>query len=369
MPTARKLASGSWRCQVYSHTEEAVKEDGTVTRKRIYESFTCSIPGPKGKRIAEQMAADFAAKKDRLQSAMHCPLGEAIDLFIELSEATLSPSTISGYKRARKYGFKMLMDIPISNLTQKKLQEAVNQEAKRKNIKHPSETISPKTVKNEYGLITATLNKYYPDLNCSVSLPKTQRKIKELSTPDAIFSIFENTDIELPVLLAMWLSFSISEIRGLTKSKSINGDYITIREVVISVDNQDIKKSTGKQESRLRRHRIPPYIKKLIDKVPGDVLVPMSYNTIYHKFQALLKKSDMPHMTFHDLRHINASVMALLNIPEKYAQERGGWKTPYVMKNIYMHTFKEERIAVDDKIDAYFETMQHEMQHESKKVQ
>ena len=47
--------------------------------------------------------------------------------------------------------------------------------------------------------------------------------------------------------------------------------------------------------------------------------------------------------------------MAMLNIPEKYAQERGGWKTPFVMKNVSMHTFSKERIAVDDKIDNFFE--------------
>ncbi len=60
-------------------------------------------------------------------------------------------------------------------------------------------------------------------------------------------------------------------------------------------------------------------------------------------------------MSFHNLRHINTSVMAMLNISEKYAQERGGWKTPFVMKNVSMHTFSKERIAVDDKIDNFFE--------------
>ena len=32
MATAKKLASGSWRCQVYSHTEEIIQPDGTVKR-------------------------------------------------------------------------------------------------------------------------------------------------------------------------------------------------------------------------------------------------------------------------------------------------------------------------------------------------
>ena len=59
MATAKKLASGSWRCQVYSHTEEVVQPDGTTKQKRIYKSFTCDVPGPKGKRMAEKMAADI----------------------------------------------------------------------------------------------------------------------------------------------------------------------------------------------------------------------------------------------------------------------------------------------------------------------
>lgn len=62
-------------------------------------------------------------------------------------------------------------------------------------------------------------------------------------------------------------------------------------------------------------------------------------------------------MTFHDLRHLNASVMAALRIPDKYAQERGGWKSDKIMKKVYTQTFSEVRVAVDDKIDGYFDNI------------
>lgn len=39
--------------------------------------------------------------------------------------------------------------------------------------------------------------------------------------------IVKGTDMELPALLAMWLSFTASEILGLTKSKSLQGDRLT----------------------------------------------------------------------------------------------------------------------------------------------
>ena len=64
MATAKKLPSGSWRCQVFSHIEEIPLSDGTIKKKRVYKSFTCSDPSKKGKRICEQMAAEWAAKKE-----------------------------------------------------------------------------------------------------------------------------------------------------------------------------------------------------------------------------------------------------------------------------------------------------------------
>ena len=51
--------------------------------------------------------------------------------------------------------------------------------------------------------------------------------------------VYKRQELELPVLLAAWLSFSMSEIRGLTKSKSISGDHIRIAEVVVVVGGKD----------------------------------------------------------------------------------------------------------------------------------
>jgi Phage integrase family. len=73
-------------------------------------------------------------------------------------------------------------------------------------------------------------------------------------------------------------------------------------------------------------------------------------------------------MRFHDLRHLNASVMVALGVPDKYAMERGGWSTPEVLQSVYQHTFSAERQQVDSAMDNYFSgIMQHEMQHEIKK--
>ena len=70
MATAKKLPSGSWRCQVFSHFEEQIQPDGTVKKKRIYKSFTCDDPSTRGKRKCEAEAAAWAADKEQF-SGIH----------------------------------------------------------------------------------------------------------------------------------------------------------------------------------------------------------------------------------------------------------------------------------------------------------
>ena len=83
MATAKKLPSGSWRCLVYSHTENIRQKDGTVKKKRIYESFTCDDPTARGKRKCEQIAAEWAANKDAGVTVENITLGVAYDRYIE----------------------------------------------------------------------------------------------------------------------------------------------------------------------------------------------------------------------------------------------------------------------------------------------
>lgn len=366
MAKAKKLPSGSWRCLSYSHTERVWDEKKKEWKgKRIYESFTSDDPSPQGKREAEAAAALFQLNKEKTRRKRtdygDLTLTEAIDKYIESRELlNRSPTTIQDYRCIQKNGFQDLMNMKLKDFDETILQESVNVEAKRpsqKRCKIP-EPISAKRLRNEWGLVTAVLNKYRGDINFKgIDLPEAKQRSVELPPAREVLRIIKGTDIELPVLLAMWLSFSMSEVRGLTKSKSISGDYLTIKEVVVDVGREAVTKEMGKNPARNRRHRIPPYIKDLIDQVEGDVLVPISGKALYHRWIKLQDKNHMEHITFHDLRHLNASVMALLRIPDKYAQERGGWKSDKVMKKVYMQTFSEERERVDDIMDHYFEAM------------
>lgn len=371
MPRAVRLPSGSYRARAYSHSEPILDangnpvlgKDGKPKLHKVYESFTAPT-----RREAEYRASEYTMQRNRKQRPENLTLSEAIDLYIEGSDGVLSPTTVQEYRKIKRNYFKGLMHVPLRLLTEEALQQAVNAEAKRPAERRKKSgqdsrpaTLSPKTIANAYGLVSVVLGKYYPSLQPHIKLPARINTIKELIPPDTIMEVIRGTDIELPCLLAMWLSFSRSEVRGLTKSKSISpdGNYITIREVVVDVNGKPLTKPNGKEFYRNRRHRIPPYIKQLIALTDPaeDRLVPMSGQTIYRHWSQLLEVNGLPHMTFHDLRHVNASVMALLRVPDKYAQERGGWKTDQVMKQVYQQTFSPEREAVDDAMDNYFESI------------
>ncbi|MBS6956547.1 MAG: tyrosine-type recombinase/integrase [Enterocloster asparagiformis] len=371
MPKAKKLPSGSWRCQVYSHSIPLYNKDGSPMldnngkpkKKRIYESFTSEDPSKNGKKEAEFAAAQFALeKKVKSVSNGNMTIYDGITKYIAACDGILAPSTIRGYRNIQKNSFQSIMKKRFKDLTTENLKEAVNEESKRISP-YTKKAISPKTVRNSYGLITAVINAYYPSLESTVRLPQPETKIKSLPDPGVIIQLFKGDRLELAVLLAMWLSFSMSEVRGLTKSKSLEGDYLVIREVVVNLGNKDDRKPQGKVPTRNRMHRIPPYIKQLIDQVDGDIIVPYSAHSIYKHFTRVIAKAGIPHMTFHDLRHLNASVMAMLQIPEKYALERGGWKTDKVMKQVYTHTFTPERQKVDIIIDQYFEKLMAPEEH------
>lgn len=351
------LPSGSIRLQVYvgmvdvldENGNPVLDENGKIKQKRKYESVTASTMD-EAKELKKQIKEACKINPNEMT------IRDGIDAYIESLRAVESPKTIEGYETIRKYAFSSIMDLNIKKLDNIVLQNAINEECQRPSQSRRSKgkTISAKTLQNEWGLLCAVIKKFNPRFKIDVVLPGYVSEVHTLSSPKTIFEMVKGTDIELPVLLAMWLSFTMSEIKGLRKSTSIKGDYLYIASVVLDTRKGNYEKNIAKNAKRNRMHRIPPYIKSLIDEVEGDVLVTMSGKSVYYRFVKLLKENNLPHMSFHDLRHVNASVMSFLSIPKEYAMDRGGWSTPEVMQGTYMQVYDSERIKVDDTIDNYF---------------
>ena len=327
---AKELPSGSWRVQ-FRLNGERISVTADSEEEAIYK------------------ASAIKTGRQKKREKKSITVGECIDDYIESKKNVLSPSTIDGYKRIKNNSLSELCDISISKVTSLDIQKQVNYLAMSK---------SPKTVANAHGLLISVLNVYAPDLNIKTTLPKIQKKIKQLPDAKDVLRTIRGTEIELPCLLAVWCPLRMSEVRGIKKSNISNG-ILTIEDTVITVDGEHIEKHSTKTVESTRIIRLPQYILTLINKLPEnqEYITNLSGQAIYKRFVRLLEANNIKHMSFHDLRHMGASIMVLLGIPDKYAMERGGWSSPHIMKSVYQHTFSAEREAVDAKIDDYFNNL------------
>lgn len=333
MAKAKKLPSGNWRVQVFA---------GMVDGKRKYRSFTAST-----KKQAEYLAAEFAAGK-KAENDEIMTIKEALKEYISSKENILSPSTLEGYNAILKNRISLIADIPVSSFTSVDAQKYINA---------LSAENSPKTVRNTWGLIVSSITMQQPDKRLFVTLPAPKKVIKELPTPQQVMMAVKGTSVELPALLAMWLSLRMSEVRGI-KYGDIKNGVITIQRVKLYVNKTDVVREQTKTYESTRQIRLPKYLIDLIGEgSKNDFVINQTENMIYKKFVSCIEKAGLPHMRFHDLRHMNASIMLQLGIPEKYAMERGGWSTNSTLQNIYQHTFSSEREVIDQKMNDYFESL------------
>lgn len=335
-PKARKLPSGQWFCRV-----RVDGQDVGITRPTEKEA------------IAEAMAIKAGIK--HANKIENITLTRAIEKYKQDRDGILSPSTLRGYKIIQENRFPDLMEKPVSRLTFSMIQKAVNDESKR---------YSPKTVRNGYGLLTAVLGEYRPDLDLSkIKLPQKEEVDKRIYSADELRQLLEHirgSEVELPVLLAVWLGLRRSEIIGLRwEDIDYKNGTISIREALVQDENNEYQVKGTKTVKSRRTLPCPQYILELISaqEQTGERIITTPPQTIRNRMVRAAEAAGVPFIGLHALRHQNASIMLSLNIPDKYAMERGGWSSNKTMKDIYQHTLDEGKQQAAAAIDRYFDDM------------
>lgn len=326
-PKPRELPSGKWRCEIMLNGQRVsiIEDDPQIAHAKALSIKNGVIKAAKN-------TADLT-------------VGEAVDRYIESKDSVLSISTIAGYKKIKRNQFAPIENIKLGLLTREAVQKWVNSMARN---------MSPKTVRNAHGLLSASIGEYLPDLNLRTTLPQKERHDIAIPTGDDIKKIVKavkDTEHELYILLAIWLGLRMSEIRGL-KWSDIDGDTLKIRRAMV-----DQGEKTTKTYSSQRDLPIPGRILELLLSAErtSEYVIPKSRHYIYENFQKVCKKAGVSqHYRFHDLRHINASVMLAQGVPNKYAQQRMGHATENMLKTVYQHTMDEETKKYNERIDAYF---------------
>lgn len=336
MAKAKKLASGSWRVQVFSHFEIV---DGK--KKKIQRSFTART-----KTEAEAMANRFAVERDR-----HCQsdytVSEAVNIYIRDKEAVLSPSTIRSYIGISKR-LGLLSDVHVNVLTSADLQHWVST---------LSAELSPKSVKNAYSLVTAAVS-VYSDRAFRVTLPTRQPLQYDIPTDEQVQALMDNArpDLKLAIALSAIGTLRRGEICGLTYAdvlRDFKAVYIHT-DMVLSKDNVWIHKEIPKTSDSVRRVTLPDEVMSLIGEgAPEEYIIPSTPAAISDAFGRLRNKLGLK-CRFHDLRHYAASILHAIGVPDQYIMERGGWSTDGTLKAVYRNTLSDKSRQFSDRANAYF---------------
>ena len=344
LPKIRKQKNGAFYAQMYSHTNP----DG----KRVFRSFY----GYDKTALMREMVQFKAEKQEgRQRGRANMTLREAMDAYISAKSAVLSPSTIKGYKAIQRNFLQSIIDERLCDLTHEGIQRAVNEDATH---------LSPKTIRNAHGLLTAVVDLYRPDFKPSATLP--QRRKTEITVPTTeevhrLLDTADGTPMYLAVMLGACCGMRRSEISGLTwECVDMSLHTLTIRQAVVVDSENRLTAKTTKTTAGTRVIKMLPMVYQALleeqertqPKPTDPVSIPPDH--ISHRFGKLLKKAGVRHFRFHDLRHYTISVMLSLNVPKKYIADYVGHETENMIDRVYGHVMQDKKGSVEEQMQGYF---------------
>lgn len=346
MANAKKLPSGNWRIRIYSHTDE--------NGKKHYESFTAST-----KQQAEIMGAKFAADIER-RRADDLTIIEAVQEYIRANDGVLSPSTINGYVKDSKKisSLHSVASLRLRKLTTKDAQGI---------IKALSDTgLSPKTVRNTWGLIRSALTFCGCDRVFKVHLPSIAKKPPQSPEYEQIELLYRNASPTLKkCILLGCLSLRRGEISAL-RYGDLQGNTLYIHaDMVWGSDKKWHYKDVPKTDASNRLVYLPPALVDMLGTGAADsFIIPVKPNAISNAFLRLKKKLGID-ITFHSTRHFFAVLCQILQIPDSTAAFLGGWRNGSpILKSTYQGNMQSLNKEYSERIHKILDDMTQDMSQE-----
>jgi len=337
IPEPRKLKSGTWFIQLRLN---GISVPVTGSSKKECQDAAALIK------------AEHRAGKRQITEKKKLPtLTTAIDSYIEKRQNTLSPSTITGYRRIQGGRFKDSMDTPIDQLTD--WQSICDRERP---------LCSPKTLKNAYHFCRSVL-KENGIIIPPVTLPTMVPHTKEWLDPDQIKILVESvkgTHEQLPVFFAL---------HSLRRSELLALDWknIDLNNKRFRVSGSMVKDETGRfvtkpeNKNATSNRVLPIMIPALYDAlsaVPEEErtgrVIKINGNSVLYEVNKACRKASLPEVGTHGLRHSFASLAYHLGMSERETMEIGGWADTNTMHKIYTHLAAKDRLNAENKMAAFY---------------
>lgn len=325
------------------------------------------------RKDAEKRKRELMYLKD--QNKLFVPsnqsLSEYMNEFMRKYKKNLSITTYIMYEKIlQKHILPSLGKLKLSELQPLHIQKYVDEK---------TEELTPQTVKIHLNILRIALTNAYKlriiddKIIDRVMIPKEIKFENNIYTEEdlkILLNKIRNTNIELPVHLAVGFGLRISEILGL-RWQDVNFEKcaISVRQITARVNGEVILKEP-KTESSIRDLSGPKEIfdmlkkerkRQLQDRLKGrkinEELIffdkkcrPIAEDCISQRFRRFLKKECLKEIRFHDLRHAHATLLIKENVNPKIVSDRLGHSNINTTLNIYAHTLRKMDEEASEKI-------------------
>ncbi len=340
--------------------------------KRKQKWICTDLPEKGNKRRAEQFLREKITEYERMEGIVHTDtlLSDYVRIWLQHIARTIDATTLQSYEIVANCHILPYFDekrLPLAKVDCKSLQLYLDTK-QRSGRRDGKGGLSPRTLRQHKNILMQTLNmavknKLLPSNPCQfVTLPPLERYESDFYNERQLSELYTalRDDPMLPIVkITALYGLRRSELLGLQwDSIDFERKTMTIRHTVSRVTEVVAKDKTKNASSRRtfpltdealgifraakcqeqqnklafgREYRENPYVFKWPD---GHTYDP---DYISQRFRKLLKKHNLPHIRFHELRHSCASLLIAMGWTLKDVQEWLGHSDIQMTANIYSH--------------------------------
>jgi len=361
--------------------------DANGKRKNKWISTGLEVKG--NKKRAEKLLRNALAEYEKREKLVHSDMtfADAIREWLRGTEIRIDQSTYQSYTELTRTQILPYFDalgVKLIDVDRKTLQAYIDEKHRNGRLDGTG-GLSPATIRHHKNVLFQTLrdavkNDLIHSNPCEfVALPQKQRHEASFYTADQCNALFNAIRYE-----PLYPLIKVTAVYGLRRSETLglkwdsidfNDGRVTIKHTVVRHISL-IEKDKTKNASSYRSFPLLPEMRSLFldlkrqdeenRKLFGRSYTQSEYifkwadgrpfapDFVTQKFATLLKKHDLPHIRFHDLRHSCASNLLAMGFNLKDVSEWLGHSDIQITANTYAHLDVTRKQAMADKLGAAF---------------